>query len=73
MLWGWLAVIEAHGIKNNFALCHGQRFCIRHVAHQAIARNGMEAVLNNADIFEEARHFPDDPLGHGFEAKREAN
>ncbi len=67
------AIIEGHVLEADFAPADDQGAGVLVILDAALARNGLDAVLDDADVLEEAGHFPDDPLRHGLDAQREAD
>ena len=55
-------VVEAH-----FAARHDEFSSRRHVEHRTRQRQCLHAVLHRADVLEQARHLPHDPVRHALQ------
>ncbi|MCY1235745.1 hypothetical protein D9M72_483740 [compost metagenome] len=64
--------MEIHLFEAYFATGHRQGFGLVAVGDADRLRNGLQAILNHADVFEDAGHHPHDPAGHVDDADHQA-
>ena len=55
-----------HILEANLATRDRQRLGVPGIGDRPVAGDGLDAVLNDADILKQARDFPDDPVRHAL-------
>jgi hypothetical protein len=64
------AVRKAHALEANVALGYDQRLRIGRVDHGVRSGESVDAVLHGADVLEERRHLPHDPVRDAVQPQR---
>ncbi len=67
------SVGEGHLVEADLAVAHRQRPGARRVGERDGLREGRDAVADGADVLEERRDLPHDPLRHAVQAQHEAD
>src|SRR5262252_4544373 len=65
-------VVKAHVLKADFTGAHYERPAVEPVNDKIWATDGLNALLHDANVFEDAGDYPQDPPGHADDAQHEA-
>ncbi len=66
-------VAKIDRVEIDGAVCDAQRGCVGKVFEGHRLRQGVDAVLHGADVFEQRRHLPEYPVRHAANAQHQCN